>query len=100
MTRAAVLSDVNINPSRQILRLDQNRNNIEMQINASLYSEIIKSLKLAEVGLRKETPLIQTVDTPEFPLDRVGLDWWQYGILGFGLGLLIYVGYFLILPTE
>jgi hypothetical protein len=100
MTRAAVLSDVNINPSRQILRLDQNRNNIEMQINASLYSEIIKSLKRAEVGLRKETPLIQTVDTPEFPLDRVGLDWWQYGILGFGLGLLIYVGYFLILPTE
>lgn len=100
MTSAATLSDININPSRQILRLDQNRNNIEMQINAALYSELIKSLKLAEVGLRKETPLIQTVDTPEFPLDRVGFLWWEYAGLFFALGLLTYIAVFLIMPTE
>jgi hypothetical protein len=100
MTNAAVLSDININPSRQILRLDQNRNSIELQINAALYSELVKSLKLAEIGLRKETPLIQTVDTPQFPLDQKGLEWWEYASLLFLVGGAMYILVFFIIPTE
>ena len=100
MTSAAVLSDVNINPSRQILRLDQNRNSIEMQINAALYSELVKSLKLAEIGLRKETPLIQTVDNPQFPLDQTGFEWWEYASLFFLVGGTMYILVFFIIPSE
>lgn len=100
LVASATLSDININPTRQVLRIGQNQNNVELQINAALYSELIKNLKLAEIGLRKETPLIQLVDTPQFPLDRVGLLWWQYTALGMAVAFLGFSIVFLVIPTE
>ena len=100
LVASASLSDININPTRQVLRIGQNQNNVELQINSALYSELIKNLKLAEIGLRKETPLIQLVDSPEFPLDRVGMDWWQHIVLGVALAGLGFVLVFLLIPTE
>jgi hypothetical protein len=100
LVASATLSDININPTRQVLRIGQNQNNVELQINAALYSELIKNLKLAEIGLRKETPLIQLVDTPQFPLDRVGLHWWQYAAMGFLVAISGFILVFLVIPTE
>jgi uncharacterized protein involved in exopolysaccharide biosynthesis len=61
-------------------------------------SDIAKNLKLAEIGLRKQTPLIQIIERPHYPLEHVGLRWWQYLATGLGLGLclafyLVYLGY-------
>jgi hypothetical protein len=100
LVASATLSDININPTRQVLRIGQNQNNVELQINAALYSELIKNLKLAEIGLRKETPLIQLVDSPHFPLDRVGMHWWQHLILGALIAFLGFILVFLLIPTE
>ena len=70
-------------------RINQNRSKIDLQITVTLYGELIKSLKLAEVSLRKQTPLIQIIETPHYPLENSGLKWWHYLLSGIGLGLFI-----------
>jgi len=100
MASSATSSDLNINPNRASLRVDQNRSLVDLQISVSLYGEIIKNLKLAEIGLRKQTPIIQIVDVPQFPLPKVGLKIWQW-MLVFGSGFSIaYVLFISLLPEE
>ncbi|MDB2589061.1 hypothetical protein N9Y33_04225 [Bacteroidia bacterium] len=81
--------DLNINPLTQMARVNQNRSTIDLQISVSLYGEIVKNLKLAEIGLRKQTPLIQLIEKPHFPLDHVGWKIWQTTLIGLVLGLLM-----------
>jgi hypothetical protein len=85
----AQYTDLNINPLMQAGRINQNRSKIDLQITITLYGELIKSLKLAEVSLRKQTPLIQIIETPQYPLENVGLKWWHYLLAGVGLGFII-----------
>jgi hypothetical protein len=78
-----------VNPGRASLGVNQNRSLIDLQVSVALYGEIIKNLKLAEIGLRKETPLIQLVDMPSFPLPQVGFRWWEFAAGGFALSLVL-----------
>ncbi len=82
----AVISDMNLNPLMQKARVTQNRSMIDLQISISLYGEIIKNLKLAEISLRKQTPLIQVIERPNYPLENVGFKWWQFLLMGLGAG--------------
>ena len=86
MVTSAEAGDVNINPIRQRLRVDQNRALVDLNVTVALYGEIVKNQKLAEIGLRKQTPLIQIIESPRFPLERTGLMWWQWIIAGASLG--------------
>ncbi len=88
--------DLNINPLTQMARVNQNRSTIDLQISVSLYGEIVKNLKLAEIGLRKQTPLIQLIEKPHFPLDHVGWKIWQTTLIGLVLGLLMAIRTILI----
>jgi len=85
----AANSDLNLNPLMQSARVNQNRSLIDLQISISLYGEVVKNLKLAEIGLRKQTPLIQIIESPHYPLETVGMDLWEYVIGGLLLGLLL-----------
>ena len=89
LIKDAQYTDLNINPLMQAGRINQNRSKIDLQITVTLYGELIKSLKLAEVSLRKQTPLIQIIETPHYPLESVGLKWWHYLLSGLGLGFFI-----------
>ena len=92
--------DYNINPLHQSAKVEQNKSLIDMQISISLYGEIVKNLKLAELALKKQTPLIEVVDVPHFPLKKLGWPLWVYlfvgaiGGLGISLGLLHFFGKF------
>jgi hypothetical protein len=100
MASSASSSDLNINPNRATLRIDQNRSLVDLQISVSLYGEIIKNLKLAEIGLRKQTPIIQIVDIPQFPLPKVGLKIWQWMLVfgsGFSIAFILIIS---LLPEE
>ena len=100
LTTSANTTDLNINPNRASLRIDQNRALVELQVSVALYGEIIKNLKLAEIGLRKQTPIIQIVDVPQFPLPKVGLKLWQWSALmsfGFSIAFMLFVS---LLPQE
>ena len=99
MLSSALQSDDYLNINQQVLKIDQNKNLVDLQINVSLYGELIKNVKLAEIGIRKETPLIQIVDTPQFPLEKAGFAWWQWGVIGLAAGFLFSVLYVAFQPT-
>ena len=84
--------DYNINPLHQSAKVEQNKSLIDMQISISLYGEIVKNLKLAELALKKQTPLIEVVDVPHFPLKKTGWSFWMYLAVGGLCGLGISVG--------
>lgn len=86
MYQSSMLNDGDVNPTRQILRVEQNRKLIDLQISMTLFGELTKNIQLAEISLRKETPLIQVIDSPRLPLEHQGLNPRWYWAIGAGLG--------------
>jgi uncharacterized protein involved in exopolysaccharide biosynthesis len=68
---SAVDANPNPNPSRQILRVPSQRRQIDAEANKAILIELVKNLELSKISLMKETPLIQVVDSPMFPLKRI-----------------------------
>jgi uncharacterized protein involved in exopolysaccharide biosynthesis len=70
ITSVAVSNDVNINPIKQGGRIETQRKQVDVQANTGAYVELLKQLALAKLNLNKETPLIQIIDNPKFPLKK------------------------------
>jgi hypothetical protein len=64
----ASINDLNVNPIKQTLRINGQKKQVDLQVNSALYTELLKNLEIAKLTLRKETPLIQVIDTPKLPL--------------------------------
>ncbi len=58
----------NLNPALNIKRFNSSRRQIDVQANSTILSQLVANLELAKVTLRKETPLVQIIDRPSFPL--------------------------------
>lgn len=71
-TSAAVLDATpNLNPTRQLQRsVPIQRSQFSAETNKAVLSELVKNLELSKMSLLKETPLIQIVDQPTFPLQK------------------------------
>jgi uncharacterized protein involved in exopolysaccharide biosynthesis len=68
---------------------------VDVQANTAILTELVKNLELAKVDLRKETPLIQIIDTPLLPLPYEKLGILKGGCIGgflFGFFALLYFG--------
>jgi len=61
----------NLNPSLNLKGTTVRRKQIDVQGNTSILTQLVAQLELAKVNLRKETPLIQIIDTPIYPLDNI-----------------------------
>lgn len=68
ITEVASTQDLNVNPTKQIVRSGTQRKQVDVQANAAAYSELLKQLALAKLNLGKETPLIQIIDVAKYPL--------------------------------
>jgi hypothetical protein len=85
----ATINDLNVNPVKQSLRIPSQHKQIDVQVNGALYTELLKNLELAKLSLRKETPLIQIIDTPVLPLEKKKMGRLKTGVLfAFAGGLL------------
>lgn len=51
-----------------VRRAPSARRQVDVQANTAILTELVKQTELAKVTLRKETPLIQVIDRPIFPL--------------------------------
>lgn len=58
----------NLNPAFTKTRLPSQKRQIDVQSNTAILTELVKNLEIAKIDLRRETPLIQIVDKPVFPL--------------------------------
>jgi hypothetical protein len=70
ITNVAAANDntFGLNPALTVKRTPSARGQIDVQANTIILTELTKQTELAKVTLRKETPLIQVIDRPIFPL--------------------------------
>lgn len=84
ITRVASAMDINPNPnpSLQILRAPSQRSQVGVQANTAILTELVRNLELSKITLRKETPLIQVIDSPILPLEKTRLSALKGIVLG------------------
>jgi len=72
ITGVAVANDnaFNLNPAMNVRRAPSARRQVDVQANTAILTELVKQSELAKVTLRKETPLIQVIDSPILPLAK------------------------------
>ena len=72
ITGVAVANDntFGLNPAMNVRRAPSARRQVDVQANTAILTELVKQSELAKVTLRKETPLIQVIDRPIFPLKK------------------------------
>lgn len=73
---AAAVSDAtpNLNPTRQVQRVAPiQRAQASAETNKAILSSLIQNLEMSKMTLMKETPLLQVVDGPFYPLQKYKL---------------------------
>lgn len=69
-TAAAVDNTPYPNPSRTVLKVEPQKNNVDIQANTTLYLQVVQSLENAKNELAKQKPIIKIVDSPILPLRK------------------------------
>lgn len=95
----SVISDAtpNLNPTRQVQRTAPvQRSQFSAETNKAILGELVKNLELAKMALMKDMPLIQIIDEPVYPLDKIKLGNLKGALIGLFLGLIIAISVLLI----
>lgn len=83
---AAVAVDMtpNLNPTRQAQRLiPSQRSQFSVESNKVILGQILQNLEIAKLSLLQESPLIQIVDEPQYPLEKNVVSRSKMTIIGF-----------------
>ncbi|MDR2286146.1 MAG: hypothetical protein LBE04_01530 [Prevotellaceae bacterium] len=91
----AKYSDENMSPSRQIVRVEQQKIQTTIQLTGSTYAELTKNIEILKLDLAQQTPLVQVIDTPIMPLEKQRLGKIKGIILGGFLGGFLTVAWLL-----
>lgn len=84
-----------LNPAFDVERVKIGKEQVNIQVTSMLLGEMIKNLELARVKLMDQTPLIEIVDPPKYPLEKNERGLIKWGLL-FGIsGGLLAVFFFL-----
>lgn len=67
-------------------------------IQGTIYADIVKNLEISKTSLIQETPTVQVVDEPEFPLPDNESDWWLAMLMG--AGLLIFMAGVVVIAVK
>lgn len=78
----AALSDANVNPAFQVPLVGIQKKQTDISVIGAAYGELLKNLEIAKYSLLKQTPLIQIIDAPQYPLDKKKHSFVYYGLLG------------------
>jgi hypothetical protein len=60
----------NLNMAMNVKRTPSARRQVDVQANTAILTQLVGNLELAKVTLRKETPLVQIIDKPIYPLEK------------------------------
>lgn len=78
----AAISDANINPLFQQSQVNAQLRQSDLAVAGAAYSELVKNLEVAKYTLLRQTPLVQVIDTPRFPLEKKGYSRLISGLAG------------------
>ncbi|MDX5338869.1 MAG: exopolysaccharide biosynthesis protein [Cyclobacteriaceae bacterium] len=83
----------NANPLLTSATVESRKRQIDVQATGAVYQEIVKNLEIAKVNHRNNSPLIQIIDSPRFPLKRTEIRLVKGMVLGAVLtGILVMFG--------
>jgi len=68
--RSAGYSQVNINQALSFAAVPKIKQENNAQLYSTVYTEVLKNLETLKLDLARETPIVQVIDTPRFPLDK------------------------------
>jgi hypothetical protein len=92
----AVKRDQNQFSTNNRSNMDMVKENIDVQLLTTLYSETIKNLELSKTMSLMSKPIIQIVDFPKYPLDDDSQDSFIHIVSGILLSNIIYILFVLI----
>lgn len=73
----------NLNPTRQSQRIaPTQRSQFSAETNKAILSQLVQNLELTKMGLMKETPLIEILDEPRYPINKKTFSVFSYSIIG------------------
>ena len=72
INEVALASDgvFNLNPALKSKGTKPAKRQVDLQINTTMLTSLVSNLEMSKMALRKETPLIQVIDKPIFPLEK------------------------------
>lgn len=86
----------NLNPALNIKTAPSKKRQIDVQANTAILTQLVTQSEISKVALRKETPLIQLIDRPILPLDKIRTGKLKSLIIGGFLGGLFCVLFLII----
>lgn len=92
----AVAQDLNLNPARQVAGVETEIRSRDKVVLQTMYGEVIKNLELSKMSMAQETPLVQLVDMPIYPLQKEKLGKLKGLIIGGFCGALLMVIYLIL----
>jgi len=72
----------NLNMAMNVKRSPGVRRQVDVQANTAMLTSLVTNLEMSKMALRKETPLIQIIDRPIFPLEKEKLGKLKSLVLG------------------
>lgn len=81
----------NLNPALRKLTVPTQKRQVDVEMNKAILEELVKNLEIAEIMLRKETPLFMVIDKPVLPLEYQSITKLKGIIGGFIIGLILSV---------
>ncbi|MBO9731736.1 MAG: lipopolysaccharide biosynthesis protein [Chitinophaga sp.] len=93
---AAAVQDLNMNPAKQVASVNVEFAMRDKMVLQTMYGEVVKNLEFTKISMAQETPVIQIVDTPILPLEKVKLGKLKGLIFGGFMGGVLIVFYLLI----
>jgi hypothetical protein len=72
--KGAGFSQANINTALQFAAVPRIKQENNAQLYGAVYAEVLKNLETLKLDMARETPIVQMIDTPRFPLlkDKLG----------------------------
>jgi hypothetical protein len=87
--QAASKNLLNANPVFKVNEVDLEISSREKSLLSVIYGDLSKSLDISKTALIQETPTIEVIDNPEYPLDRNEVYWYVGLLYGIFIGSLI-----------
>ena len=87
---------LNINPADINAPVYSEISQRDKMVLTAIYEELMKNLEVSKASLIQETPTIQIVDSPVFPLERDEIKWYAGLLMGIIYSMIIFLAVFLI----
>ena len=91
---------LNVNPADINAPVYSEISQRDKMVLTTIYAELMKNLEVSKAALIQETPTVQIVDKPSFPLERIETKWYEGILIGGILSFLAITAYLLFKQPD